>query len=348
MHKDLSFSSRWIWSLSRTTPSRLRMSWNRSYGRTRVPQLTPTPEEHTSIGVFREQSFERKKPVVFGKSLGSPTSLLPALNKWFTKDLGYNSTTLSERFTQFRNVMVPYEIYASTPAQKKSLALFRGHLGKEEAQDIVIARSWDLCFADSTNDQDFFQLHAPLQLFNKVLEFNNVLDGQGLQRIVLYIAQCSITDLPQALQEDIPTPEIVKHTGKGDIYDSSIWLGITPTYTPLHRDPNPNLFCQLSGTKVVRLMAPREGDWLFRKVQAELQRSGNSRIRTDEMMQGEERDKLHQAVWEADANEPVPPGTYEAILSPGDAMFIPTHYWHSVKSVGESGELNASVNWWFR
>ncbi|RGP61830.1 lysine-specific demethylase 8 [Fusarium longipes] len=244
--------------------------------------------------------------------------------------------------------MVPYEIYASTDAQKESVALFRDYLEKEQTQDKTITRSWDSCFTDSINDQEFFQLYAPLHLFTKVLDFNNDVRKKGLQGISIYIAQCSIADLPQALQEDIPTPGIVKYAGKGDIYGSSIWLGIVPTYTPLHRDPNPNIFCQLSGTKVVRLMAPKAGDWLFGQIQAGLRRSGNSRIRTDEMMQGEERQKLYQAVWETDPNSPVPPGTYEAILNPGDAMFIPTHYWHSVKSVGESGDLNASVNWWFR
>ncbi|KAL6917824.1 hypothetical protein FSST1_009319 [Fusarium sambucinum] len=348
MPKVFSVNSKWVWHMSKTASSRRYMSGSVSLERNKVPQLAHLPKEHATFKIFREQFFERKKPVVFGKEHGSPTPLLPALNKWFSKDLRNASTTLSEYFCQFHDAMVPYEIYASTPTQKESLVLFRNYLEKEQAQDKTISRSWDSCFAGSTNGQDFFQLHAPLRLLTEVLEFNDVDRKKGRQGISLYIAQCSIADLPQALQEGIPTPEIVLHAGKGDIYGSSIWLGITPTYTPLHRDPNPNLFCQLSGTKVVRLMAPRAGDWLFRQIQAELQRSGNSRIRTDEMMQGEERDKLHQAVWEADPDKPVPPGTYEVVLNPGDAMFIPTHYWHSVKSVGESGDLNASVNWWFR
>ncbi|GKT99895.1 hypothetical protein FLAG1_01843 [Fusarium langsethiae] len=328
--------------------SRHYMSESVLFERNKVPQLARLSKEHSTIEAFREKSFECKKPVVFGKDHGSPTPLLPALDKWFSKGLRNDSATLSEYFYQFRDAMVPYEIYASTPAQKESLALFRDYLEKEQTQDKTMTRSWDSCFAGSTNSQDFFQLNAPLHLFTEVLEFNDIVRKKGSQGISLYIAQCSIADLPQALQEDIPTPEIVVHAGKGDIYGSSIWLGIAPTYTPLHRDPNPNLFCQLSGTKVIRLMAPRAGDQLFRQVQAELQRSGNSRIRTDEMMQGEERDKLHQAVWETDPDRPASPGMYEVMLNPGDAMFIPTHYWHSVKSVGQSGGLNASVNWWFR
>jgi len=33
-------------------------------------------------------------------------------------------------------------------------------------------------------------------------------------------------------------------------------------------------------------------------------------------------------------------------VSPGDALFIPKGWWHSIKSVGIG--VTASVNWWFR
>jgi hypothetical protein len=348
MNMISSVSLPWIRHLPKVVPSCRYIAEQSSPGKANVVKLDPEFEEYASIDLFRKRSFESKKPVVFARGHGSPAPLLPALGKWFAKDSQYNSTTLSKHFDQFHDIMVPYEIYAPTSAQQESLGLFRESLDVEETRDEAIARCWDLYFADSTKDQEFFQLHAPLRLFINILKFNEVLHARGLQRISLYIAQCSITDLPPALQGDIPTPELVKHAGKGDIYGSSIWLGITPTYTPLHRDPNPNLFCQLSGTKVIRLMAPKVGDWLFSVIQTELHRSGSSRIRTEEMMQGEERDKLHSAVWSIDSDKPAPHGTLEVVLNPGDAMFIPSHYWHSVKSVGENGELNGSVNWWFR
>jgi hypothetical protein len=348
MNKIFSINLPWIRHRPKAVPSCRYIAQQGSPGIENVVKLDPEFEEYTSIDMFRKRTFESKKPVVFGRGHGSPTPLLPALDKWFAKDSQYNSTTLSKHFDQFHGTMVPYEIYAPTSAQQESLRLFRESLDVEETRDEVIARCWDISFVDSIKGQEFFQLHAPLRLVVMVLKFNEVLHARGLQRIPLYIAQCSITDLPPALQEDIPTPELVKHAGKGDIYGSSIWLGITPTYTPLHRDPNPNLFCQLSGTKVIRLMTPKVGDWLFGMIQAELHRSGSSRIRTEEMMQGEERDKLHSAVWSTDPDKPAPRGTLEVVLNPGDAMFIPSHYWHSVKSVGENGELNGSVNWWFR
>jgi len=161
----------------------------------------------------------------------------------------------------------------------------------------------------------------------------------------LYIAQSSLTDLPEALRVDLTTPELVLRAGRGDIYNSSIWLGTEPTYTPLHRDPNPNLFCQLCSHKVARLLPPAQGDRLFFEVQARLRQQANSRIRTTAMMEGKEREVLREAIWGGDT---LAEGLYEAELGPGDALFIPKGWWHSVKSRESEGQLNGSVNWWFR
>ncbi|KAK0628732.1 Clavaminate synthase-like protein, partial [Bombardia bombarda] len=167
----------------------------------------------------------------------------------------------------------------------------------------------------------------------------------------LYIAQAPLNALPPPLQSDLPTLELVKTAGKGDVYNSSVWLGLAPTYTPWHRDPNPNLFCQMVGSKVVRLLPPRLGEHLFHRARAQLGQStgGSSRIRGEEMMQGEERRVLLEAVWgDSEEGGGVPDEMREVILGPRDMLFIPKGWWHSVKSLGEDGRLNASVNWWFR
>jgi hypothetical protein len=180
----------------------------------------------------------------------------------------------------------------------------------------------------------------------------------------LYIAQAPISSLPRALAAALATPPLVQHAGKGDVYATSLWLGLPPTYTPLHRDPNPNLFVQLCGAKDVVMYPPGVGARIFRDVQRRIGGRGSASLRGSEMMEGEEREVLGEVVWGAGVGESVSArdaeggkgvGHYEgrvtARVEPGMALFIPKGWWHSIRSVrdGEGeGVVNASVNWWFR
>ncbi|EXJ86082.1 hypothetical protein A1O1_06451 [Capronia coronata CBS 617.96] len=198
----------------------------------------------------------------------------------------------------------------------------------------------------------------------------------------IYLAQCEISSLPASLQEHIPTPSLLTNPNpnlnskrgsstpiKGDIYSTSLWLGRPPTYTPLHRDPNPNLFVQLAGRKVMRLLPPEIGNAVFADVQNQIiiasssspsspsssSASTSSAIRGEEMMAGPEKELLHDAVWSDTDTGPDTQNRYAHVLKTygfevelglGEGLFIPKGWWHSVKGVGEG--VTASVNWWFR
>lgn len=178
------------------------------------------------------------------------------------------------------------------------------------------------------------RFHAPLSVFLQALDMR--------LRPCIYIAQAQISELPKQLQDDLPIPHLVKGAGKGDIYDANLWMGIPPTYTPLHKDPNPNLFVQLASSKRVRLFNPTIGAAIFRHVQSNIGQSASASFRGNEMMEGPERAVLDEAVW----GKLLSRQGFEAIVSPGDALFIPRGWWHSIKSIGT--DINASVNWWFR
>lgn len=64
-------------------------------------------------------------------------------------------------------------------------------------------------------------------------------------------------------------------------------------------------------------------------------------------MKGKQRRALEGAVWGGDG-EGVDDMMYEVTVQAGDMLFMPLGWWHSVKSVGEEGGINGSVNWWFR
>lgn len=189
----------------------------------------------------------------------------------------------------------------------------------------------------------FRSFHAPLSLFLDWID-------SPTPSSTLYLAQCQLLDLPPSLRADFPTPALVAQAGRGDVYDTNVWIGCPPTYTPLHRDPNPNLFVQLAGEKIVRLLAPDEGQAVFASVRARLGKSGDraaAAFRGEEMMQGGERALLDEVVWGDDDRG------FEARLGAGDGLFIPKGWWHSIKGVGEgvTGSvscflLHLGVSWW--
>ena len=184
----------------------------------------------------------------------------------------------------------------------------------------------------------FEKYEAPLGIF---LDWTSQSPASSRHRF--YLAQCPVQDLPRGVRDDLPTPELVLQAGKGDLYDTNIWIGQAPTYTPLHRDPNHNLFMQLAGTKIVRLYRPRDGEIIFKNLQKKLGRDGSAVFRGDEMMMGEEKRMLEGAVWgNVDAQYEI----FSATVQPGMALYIPLGWWHSIKSTGYG--IPSSVNWWFR
>lgn len=186
----------------------------------------------------------------------------------------------------------------------------------------------------------FERFEAPLSYFIDWCELQSHTvsndEGTNIESSRLYLAQASLSDLPEALRADLPTPDIVQFTGRGDVYDSNVWIGMSPTYTPLHKDPNPNLFVQLAGRKIVRLCEPSVGFEMFQAAQMRVHGSASTAFRGPEMMQGEEKEALEEIVWGTNSENQL-----ETQLEPGDAIFIPKGWWHSIKGVGNG--LTASV-----
>ncbi|OCK86402.1 Clavaminate synthase-like protein, partial [Lepidopterella palustris CBS 459.81] len=255
---------------------------------------------------FRNSHFTPGTPVLIRKHFLS----IPAISKWFNrtpdKPNFYNLNTTY--LDPFASTIVPLELTRPSPPSTSSA---------EEPQQ----------------NESFERFDAPLALF---LSFASISQPPTTR---LYLAQCFLDALPSDLQSDLPTPELVLQAGRGDIYATSLWLGRPPTRTPLHRDPNPNLFVQLAGRKVVRLMEPSVGRAVYERVRG---RVGHANMRGEEMMAGEEMKGLEAAVWGNGMEE----NGWEAELESGDGLFIPMGWWHSVRGIGDG--VTGSVNWWFR
>jgi hypothetical protein len=257
---------------------------------------------------------------------------IPAAVRWFIpgQDSTPTNVSLSEKYlSPFGETILPYELII----EKDQSLVKTANLSTNYPE----MYDWfNRIHADASPGPSFHRFNQPLNLFLHICRDYPKLSPQ------LYIAQAQITDLPKPLQDDLPAPRLVKEAGKGDVYDANIWMGIPPTYTPLHKDPNPNLFIQLAGNKRVRLFRPKIGLEIFRDVQYQVGQSASSIFRGEEMMEGPERAALEDGVWGSVA----PMSGFEAVVHAGDALFIPKGWWHSIKSVGTG--INASVNWWFR
>lgn len=188
----------------------------------------------------------------------------------------------------------------------------------------------------------FKRFDAPLGVFLDYIE-------NPPEHVRMYLAQCSLKSLPPPMRQSLPLPDFLRTHGARktksalDIYDTSLWIGLPPTYTPLHRDPNPNCFFQMAGRKTIRLLPPEKGLELFQKVKKRIGEDGgdlSGRMRGEEMMMGRERDELEREVWDTDYSPES--GGLEARLERGYGLFIPEGWWHSVKGHGTT--ITASVS----
>jgi hypothetical protein len=288
----------------------------------------------TSLETFRADAFTPAIPALLPRHAFHG---LPAINKWFVHTK--NGVTANGPYlSRFGSVIVPLEISNDERFSRteQSLSFFLECVNASSSRY-------------NTQPNRYFSAYIPgARAVKRTKKSNNFFSASSITAPTarVYIAQAVIANLPQGLRDDVPTPELVTKAGRGDVYDSSIWLGEAPTFTPLHRDPNPNLFVQLAGTKVVRMLKPEVGRGIFAKVQEEIGGSASAVIRGEEMMQGVEKKALEAVVWDDSHVNEASSAVWQAELHAGDGLFIPKGWWHSVKGTGAG--MTGSVNWWFR
>ena len=137
---------------------------------------------------------------------------------------------------------------------------------------------------------------------------------------------CAVRGLPEQLAADLRPPapwrDAQQRNGK-------VWVGRAGTLSPLHVDASMNLHVQLTGTKRFRVVHPRAT--LALRPHSPFGTTPNfCRVDLDDPVQGATSEGIRHRF---DACE----------LAPGDALFLPTGYWHEVRTERDA----VSVNFWW-
>lgn len=163
---------------------------------------------------------------------------------------------------------------------------------------------------------------------------------------LVYLAQNDLNSLGD-LANDISFPEVTTDpkydVGHGSTYNAMFWFGPRSCVSPLHYDPLDNLLIQIVGQKRILLYPNRiteRGDtiedeknvlnWHYAGYQGQQYNTSPIDVENPDLTQ-------------FGLFRHAPPAV-ECIISPGDILYIPSKWWHHVRSL----DTAISVNIWWR
>lgn len=146
---------------------------------------------------------------------------------------------------------------------------------------------------------------------------------------VAYMSQHHLLHQHADLQDLLAVPP---YTLSDNLSPPNVWIGTRGTVTSVHSDPDNNFLCQVAGFKYVRLYGLDQASILHATMlRAKNTNSfGTSPVRVEAPLPPEHADSAGARFM-------------EAVLAPGDMLFIPKSVWHYVRSLSTS----VSVNFWF-
>eukprot|EP00794_Sanderia_malayensis_P017487 gene17487-19236_t len=141
-----------------------------------------------------------------------------------------------------------------------------------------------------------------------------------------------ITQLSEPMEKDVAIPPCLRcGFFAKSIQEAHLFLSAAGGKTALHKDPYNNIHCVFNGTKDWITIHPDQTGKLYMAQQSQYEWGGISDINVDAV----DLD-LHPNVLDLKFSK--------IKLSKGDCIFMPSGYWHQVRSWGY---LNAAVSIWF-
>ncbi|ESO99062.1 hypothetical protein LOTGIDRAFT_142327 [Lottia gigantea] len=143
-----------------------------------------------------------------------------------------------------------------------------------------------------------------------------------------YLAQHQLFDQIPELQNDISVPTYCC-LGTRDDVDVNAWFGPRGTVSPLHYDDKDNLLAQVMGSKYIRLYSDEFTPSVYPHPHRLLHNTSQIDV---EQPNYDQFPKFKSASYT------------ECILNPGEMLFIPSKFWHFVKSLS----VSFSVSFWWQ
>ena len=147
-----------------------------------------------------------------------------------------------------------------------------------------------------------------------------------------YLAQHPLFEQLPSLRRDFDVPPLCG-VGRCGVQHANAWLGPAGTVTPLHFDSYDNVLTQVCGYKRVRLYAPSQTPLLYPKAAG----GGGVDAQGNVSAVDVEAPDLDRFPDFARAK------CTEAMLGPGEGLFIPAGTWHHVRSMTPA----FSISFWF-
>lgn len=210
----------------------------------------------------------------------------------------------------------------------------------------------------------------------KIMSFNEYLIKYVLQEAGKegspkgYLAQHNLLDQIPALGNDIEMFPYIQHLPSSSRstttttlhYQSTedddddppsktikinVWLGPAGTITPIHHDPYDNIFCQVSGTKYIRLYHPTEIPESLRlgKDHRGISQNNSCCVPVEWVEGGDEIKETLEYDEEREMWEVFRRARYvDFVVREGESVFFPRGWWHYVRAVSGSFSVNF---WWY-
>ena len=271
-----------------------------------------------------DQEVVRRRPPGGADGIRSGRDLFDALVRIVRRDRAPRPPAIEriprpsiERFEVYRKRSVPVLIdglSADWPARSNwSLARLRERFA-DRLISVIPTRQGRLCTDVDTG------------VAFRAMRFGDYLDVlERGERPDSYLIEPGNNWIPE-LSDDVRVPEYCRNAAWRN---TRFWLSAANTSAPLHRDVAENLFFQIVGRKRFFLYPPAASPWLY----SNPFRSGLPNYsRFDAEAPDYDRFPLSREV------RPI-----EMVLHPGDALYLPSRWWHQTRSL----ELSASYNFWW-